>query len=98
MKINEIGLGKISGLQELDKINSKKKTNGFGEAFKDFVKDVNKAQIDADKKTKDFVQGVNNVELHDVMIAAEKARTSLDLLMQIRNKALDMYKELTRMQ
>ena len=39
-----------------------------------------------------------DVELHEVMIAGEKAKTNLDLLMEIRNKALDMYKELTRMQ
>jgi flagellar hook-basal body complex protein FliE len=32
------------------------------------------------------------------MIAGEKAKTSLDLLVEIRNKAVDMYKELTRIQ
>jgi flagellar hook-basal body complex protein FliE len=30
------------------------------------------------------------------MIAGEKAKTSLQLLMEIRNKAVDMFKELTR--
>jgi flagellar hook-basal body complex protein FliE len=30
------------------------------------------------------------------MIAGEKAKTSLELLMQVRNKALDMFKELTK--
>ncbi len=96
MKINDVGFGKLPELQKLEKINDKQK--GFGKVFSDFVEDVNNAQLDADKKTKDFVQGTGDVEIHDVMIAAEKARTSLDLLMQIRNKALDMYKELTRMQ
>ena len=47
--------------------------------------------------TGDFING-EDVELHDVMIAGEKAKTSLDLLMQIRNNAIDMYKELSRMQ
>jgi flagellar hook-basal body complex protein FliE len=97
MKINEIGLGKLPELQNLEKIN-KKNENGFAKVFGDFVEGVNDAQMEADKMTKDFVQGTNDVELHEVMVAAEKARTSLDLLMQIRNKALDMYKELTRMQ
>ena len=44
----------------------------------------------------DFIVG-KNVELQDVMISAEKAKTSLELLMEIRNKAIDMYKELTNM-
>ncbi len=97
MKINDLGLGNLPEFKNLDNI-SKKQEPQFGKMLGEFVKGVNDAQIDADKKTKDFVQGANDVELHDVMIAAEKARTSLDLLMQIRNKALDMYKELTRMQ
>ncbi len=99
MKISgDIGLGSLPELQKLDKINNKDKNGGFGKVLGEFVENVNQAQIDADKKTRDFVQGENDVELHEVMVAAEKARTSLDLLMQIRNKTLDMYKELTRMQ
>jgi flagellar hook-basal body complex protein FliE len=46
--------------------------------------------------TKDFIMG-KDVELHEVMIAGEKAKTTLELLMEIRNKAVDMYKELIRM-
>ncbi len=95
-RIGDIGFGKLPEFKNIEK--PKTKSEGFGKMLGDFVEGVNKAQLEADEKTKDFVQGVNDVELHDVMIAAEKARTSLDLLMQIRNKALDMYKELTRMQ
>ena len=40
----------------------------------------------------------DDVEIHDVMIAGEKAKTSLELLMEIRNKTIDMYKELIRME
>ncbi|MGM0452549.1 MAG: flagellar hook-basal body complex protein FliE [Thermodesulfobacteriota bacterium] len=38
------------------------------------------------------------VDLHDVMISMEKADTSLRLLVQVRNKAVDAYKEIMRMQ
>jgi flagellar hook-basal body complex protein FliE len=38
------------------------------------------------------------VDLHEVMIAAEKARTSFDLLMEIRNKTVEAYREIMRMQ
>lgn len=36
--------------------------------------------------------------LHDVMIAMEKADISLRLLVQVRNKAIDAYKEIMGMQ
>ena len=70
--------------------------NSFGTTLTDFIKDVNQAQSDSQKSIQDFVGG-NGVELHEVMIAGEKAKTNLDLLMEIRNKAVDMFKELTRM-
>lgn len=68
----------------------------FGNLLTDFIGDVNKAQLDSSKATKSFVNG-EEIELHEVMIAGEKAKTSLELLMEIRNKTVDMYRELTRM-
>ncbi|OGU97944.1 MAG: flagellar hook-basal body complex protein FliE [Ignavibacteria bacterium RIFOXYB2_FULL_36_7] len=68
----------------------------FENVFSDFIGSVNKTQLDANQLTEDFLGG-KNVELHEVMIAGEKAKTSFELLMEIRNKAIDMYKELSRM-
>ena len=94
---------KIEGFSDLIpnsiQIQQKKNTNVIGESFSDtfsgVLKDVNQDQQEWQKTIQDFVSG-NGVELHDVMIAGEKAKTSLELLMQIRNKALDMFKELTK--
>jgi len=69
----------------------------FNNVLTEFVHDVNKSQLHAGKLAQDFADG-KEVELHDVMIAGEKAKTDLQLLMEIRNKSVDMYKELTRMQ
>ncbi len=69
----------------------------FSETLKQFVGDVNAAQQDVVSVANRFVAG-ENVELHEVMIASEKARTSFDLLMELRNKALEAYRELMRMQ
>ena len=68
---------------------------GFGETLNGFIKDVNQSQVDSQNAVQDFVSG-NGMELHEVMIAGEKAKTNLELLMEIRNKAVDMFKELTR--
>jgi len=60
----------------------------FENVFSDFIGSVNKTQLDANQLTEDFLGG-KNVELHEVMIAGEKAKTSFELLMEIRNKAID---------
>jgi flagellar hook-basal body complex protein FliE len=72
------------------------KNDEFGNLLGDFVKGVNNSQLDSKQMINDFVEG-KDVELHEVMVAGQKAKTSLELLMQIRNKTVDMYKELTRM-
>ncbi|HEX2869568.1 MAG TPA: flagellar hook-basal body complex protein FliE [Ignavibacteriales bacterium] len=93
-------IGSIQNIfREIPQIEeTRKKDNaGFQDMLSSFVKDVNQDQIVAWDKAKDFADG-KNVELHEVMVAGEKAKTSLELLMEIRNKAVDMYKELTRIQ
>jgi flagellar hook-basal body complex protein FliE len=39
-----------------------------------------------------------SVDLHEMMIAMEKADISLRLMVQVRNKAIDAYQEIMRMQ
>jgi flagellar hook-basal body complex protein FliE len=75
---------------------NKAPAEGFGNLLTEFIGDVNKAQMDATKSTQSFING-EGIEIHEVMIAGEKAKTSLELLMEIRNKTVDMYRELTRM-
>ena len=90
LRIHNNDLPKINDLQQ-------PKETGFGNLFSEFVKDVNSDQNSSQKVVQDFING-EDIELHEVMVAGEKAKTSLDLLMEIRNKSIDMYKELTRMQ
>jgi len=96
MKISGVQ-GGLQNLQKLNEIAENKESKKFGEMLTEFVGDVNKDQFKSAGSTKDFIEG-KDVDLHEVMIAGEKAKTSLELLMQIRNKAVDMYKEITRMQ
>ena len=94
MKISGINnfLPPLTGVNEV-KTNKQQ----FGNLLTDFIQQVNLSQHSSNQLTKDFIAG-EDVELHEVMVAGEKAKTNLDLLMEIRNKGLDMYKELTRMQ
>jgi flagellar hook-basal body complex protein FliE len=89
-------LGAIPGPQEVPFIKPDVKSNGsFGDTLKEFINDVNDMQITAGDKTMKFATGEIK-DLHEVMAAAEEAGISLMLLMELRNKALDGYKELMR--
>jgi flagellar hook-basal body complex protein FliE len=95
MKIGEIS-GNVFPEITLNKIAENNKGPKFESVLTDFIGNVNQDQLSSSKMTQQFISG-ENVEIHEVMIAGEKAKTSLDLLMEIRNKTVDMYKELTRM-
>jgi flagellar hook-basal body complex protein FliE len=46
---------------------------------------------------KELVAG-RTKNIHETMLAIERADTSLKLMMQVRNKVLDAYREIMRMQ
>ncbi|HZH58146.1 MAG TPA: flagellar hook-basal body complex protein FliE [Metabacillus sp.] len=69
----------------------------FGETLKKAIDDVNKAQIESDKMTEALATG-KNVELHDVMITAQKSSITLLTAVEVRNKAIEAYQEMMRMQ
>ncbi|TFE03502.1 flagellar hook-basal body complex protein FliE [Jeotgalibacillus sp. R-1-5s-1] len=68
----------------------------FAQMLKDSINSVNDAQLQSDKMTQRMING-ENVELHDVMIASQKASVSLNLTMEMRNKAVEAYQEIMRM-
>ena len=57
---------------------------------------VNKARIEADKMQEDLAMG-GPTSIHDAMIAAEKAELSLQMAIQVRNRILNAYTEITQM-
>lgn len=73
------------------------KDNTFNEFLQSSLKNVNELQTKAGDYKKSLATGeVDNV--HSVMIATEKADLALQLTLNIRNKVMDAYKEIMRMQ
>jgi flagellar hook-basal body complex protein FliE len=70
---------------------------GFGEMLMESIQKTNEAQVQADQSIKELAAG-RTKNIHETMLNIEKADTSLKLLMQVRNKVLDAYKEIMRMQ
>ena len=69
----------------------------FSDVLKDSMEKVNTYQNQADTAVKELIAG-RNKNIHETMLTVERADTSLKLMMQVRNKILDAYKEIMRMQ
>jgi flagellar hook-basal body complex protein FliE len=69
----------------------------FGDLVKDFSRDVNDLQFRAGDAV-DLLATGKAADVHQVMIAVEEAGIALDLMLEIRNRVLEGYQELIRMQ
>ena len=69
----------------------------FGEVLKESISEVNRLQEEADGAVQSLAS-VQTTNLHETMIALEKADISFRLMMQVRNKILDAYQEIMRTQ
>ena len=72
---------------------------GGGEAFAEslgkLLNDVESTQGEANAAITNMVE--NNGEVHDTMIALQRAEMSLELTIQIRNKLVQAYQDIMRM-
>ena len=69
----------------------------FTEQLKSAWSKVNDDQLAADHAIKELVAG-RNKNVHETMLAIEKADLSLKTAMRVRNKILDAYREVMKMQ
>ncbi len=72
-------------------------SDSFAKTLENAVNRVNELQKDADKKMQDLSTG-KNTNVAEVMIASEKADIALRLMTQVRNKVIDAYHEIMKMQ
>jgi flagellar hook-basal body complex protein FliE len=73
------------------------KPDGFIRWLDDQVKVADSKIRGADAAVQDLVLGKSD-NLHRVMMDVESARLSLDIVIQVRNRVVDAYQELMRMQ
>lgn len=67
----------------------------FGQALADAVARVDQAQLEADQQTQQLAEGGGN--LHETMLALEKADVTMKVAVKVRNKIVDAYNEVMRM-
>ena len=70
---------------------------GFGELLQKAVESVNHMQHESGR-LEDAVAKGENANIHQAIIAGEKAGLSFRLMMQVRNKLVEAYQEVLRIQ
>lgn len=71
-------------------------TASFGQMLTDSLERVTQLQNEANSNINNLANG-SSTDIHQTMIAAEKASVSFELLMQIRNKLISAYDKIMRM-
>ncbi|SDK45126.1 flagellar hook-basal body complex protein FliE [Natronincola ferrireducens] len=100
LKINDLhimnGVDNDLGIFNKNK-NSVKDNHSFKAFLSEAVDRVN--ELENSSKTYSMKLATGEIEnIHEAMIASQKAETSLQFIMEVRNKVLDAYKEIMRMQ
>lgn len=81
--------------QETDK--TQKRSGSFYDTLAHALEEVNDLQLNAQNKTRLLIAG-RDIELHQVMLAVQKAELALELTQTVSNKAVEAYQEIMRMQ
>ncbi|MBI2841062.1 MAG: flagellar hook-basal body complex protein FliE [Acidobacteria bacterium] len=69
----------------------------FGAMLKEAISEVNRLQIGSETEVQKFISGESK-DIHTAMIALQRADSSFQMLMQVRNKIVSAYQEIMRMQ
>ncbi len=99
MEINNISQLNSMKLNSINSISEEKPENTV--SFATFLNESLEKVSSLEKESQDYTLKLATGELeniHEAMIAAEKADVALQLTMKIRNKILDAYNEIMRMQ
>ena len=95
VSLNEQPIGNISNLS-----NNEKKNTIFEDFYNSAIgllEGTNKLQVDADKFQLEFAAGKTD-DMAGLVLAQEKAYTSLQFTSQITNKVLESYKQILQIQ
>lgn len=86
----------LSQINELNKTSNQKNELSFKSIFNNALDNYIEAENKVDEDIYELSTGESD-DLHNLMINTQKAELSLDLVLQLRNKALDAYNEIMRM-
>ncbi len=84
-------------ISSADEVAKTKKSEGFGDALDSAIGDVDDLNKRADRTALGLTTGEVE-DVHQVMIAMNEADLSFRMLLEVRNRLVDAYKEISRLQ
>jgi flagellar hook-basal body complex protein FliE len=93
----EKGLDALSGTDIAQKQKQGQNSESFGDMLAQSLEEVNRLHMAADEAVENLAAGKQK-NIHETMIALEKANVAFQLLMQVRNKVISAYETIMRMQ
>jgi flagellar hook-basal body complex protein FliE len=94
-------IDKLSSLNKMlstaEKGDATKGSDDFSKILQQSIAEINNTQVKGDRAMADIATGEVK-DLHQAAIAINKAETSMKLMLEIRNKALSAYKEISKTQ
>jgi|YelNatPaOPRAMG01_1025707.scaffolds.fasta_scaffold01097_11 flagellar hook-basal body complex protein FliE len=95
MNIHGVGPGSISPYSSAASRSSN--PGGFENVFRDALRQVEEQRQSAVAAVEQFLRGENE-ELHSTALEVQRAELSFELFLQVRNKVVQAYQEIMRMQ
>lgn len=93
MKVGNEGLDKPVAIGE----NTPAVEGSFSDMVTEAINSVDEAQKTADQNVQNVIAGKSD-NIHEVMISMKKAQLSFQMMVEMRNKVVETYQELSRMQ
>jgi len=94
MKVESLKI--LEFFEPVEKLKEKEK-GSFSEIIRESIKKVMDIEKEASAEAEKLIKN-ETPDLHNVMIAIEKADLTFQLMMQVRNKIISAYEEIMRMQ
>nr|WP_320133713.1 flagellar hook-basal body complex protein FliE [uncultured Holophaga sp.] len=88
--LSETGAGQAQG-------SSAAQGTDFGDILKQALQEVNDAQHTADQEARNLMTG-ESTDMHTAILAVQKADVSFQMMMAVRSKLIDAYREVMRTQ
>ncbi len=86
----------VHNIPTTKQVANPKEEQGFGDIINNAVEKVSKLEHEADQSIGDLLQG--KADIHETMIALQKSDISLRTFLAVRNKVIEAYREIMRMQ
>ncbi|MEN9825766.1 MAG: hypothetical protein RI953_1511 [Pseudomonadota bacterium] len=90
-------IGGSSGSKGKNQIDGASNGGEFLNLLKEGLADVNRSMKESDKASMDLATGKSS-NIHETMLSVSKAELGLNMMVQLRNKAIEAYQDVMRMQ